>query len=50
MKAEDLLERGGVWRTMSLWDGGFGGCSFGAHSQPVAMESGSAVRGQHAVP
>lgn len=50
MKAEDLLERGGAWRTMSLWDGGFGGCSFGAHSQPVAMESGSAVRGQHAVP
>lgn len=49
MKAEELLEHDGAWRTISLWDGGFGGCSFGAHSQPVAMESGSSVRGQQAV-
>lgn len=49
MKAEELLEHDGAWRTISLWDGGFGGCSFGAHSQLVAMESGSSVRGQQAV-
>lgn len=49
MKAEELLEHDGAWRTISLWDGGLGGCSFGAHSQLVAMESGSSVRGQQAV-